>query len=1524
MSTSDLGVFSPNRPDALGVFSDSRISDDVSSPYNRSRYSAAVERIVERLLANVDVAKGEQARGKRREKTRPQDKSNTIRVYLKALECWSYYSVGQFGRELEPREMTSNIAVVFARWLAGEAPGPDVRSLYVKGMGPDISAVYDALARACSLYGQATIVQVVEGLDTNLRRKWVTFSPDAREKPDLNALHRILGKLIRAFRTIIRRPTTNEVRQEDGVIWGDRERDPMVYTYSLIPRQKLSTGSVCTHVAALSAVWGEMSKPATADEVPLAFNPWKSVYADWNRRLRLEKANIKAAGLEKVLTTPLIRAMQNACRGPAMEDRRDYFALLLLVGLGLRAEELAGLKRKDVVDRGGVWYINVLGKGAKVRSLLFESTIRDAWVLLNGRLEQDIKETVLDDEGKLVPTYGARYAAALLDQEAPLVPSLIRWGCNFRTASADPKPPEKSALEHLDTSGVRALIAKVMGVARVKEVASGVVRGLLDTERARIHPHAFRHYAATAMKQSGIDLDEIKEMLGHESLNTTSIYIVVPPQRSSAATAGVFNQLARRGPLSTEQLAMAKQKSINPLEEPGIIEAEPEEVITPAPLRATPLSPTQRQQIIASPSWAYQTPEAHIFYGGGSTSSEQSVRFKREAGEAQMAAAEASSKGDTKTYEAAMARLREANQKIRFWNQFQLGKLSRLPWFIGTHGRWKGIERPPIASFAQVSPENVADGSLIAELRDLYDQFWTERGPTACAAMIGWLGEFIDNVYVQFARVMIARNDAWIAFDAPSSPAAPVVREHEVRIFTEWLEKYGGSYKATMPKGSFNRGNLAIAAMDTLPAWMWVEDPLADPVYGISAEERTALKQWITGLQGSRPSRIRLEQWIDQMTVRLMRWALLSRTFQQRTGRSFVWAPTYSDRSEKKVADEALAIADEFDKKAPSLAGRIDAIAITASADGKASEEEIRKRVISVLTGAGIDTGNPAKMRFDPAIARRAGAQHIFDAALLTFDLRATIVHDDATRRIWFERYGTDSECVVRRALRALWERRRAVMSSKAQSILVRSWDVELSSAIPAPKAMEQRMRDSGWRVPETVDALVRSSQALWAGLADVMRQDVEGLSPQQTMPRPPVEEFWATEMPFMARFVESLSPAQQADVIPDEPVSVRRLAEQIWQAAQGPADESDVPEPPPPVRVEDLPTFEIDESEEIPFGIEGLPSTTDLTDVEDDTLDRRYVAATPEELAALAQATAAGRQELAQSLEVGVPTDQLREDQRKAIQDTPDMQAKYDSLVASLGPRGADPVYRAKNILWSDDRSTWYKLSDPDRRRSLQVAGIERGTQGAQTLSQYAKLEPMGWSLYLPALSMVTKGSQTYIVFALPDGMPAVFERSSIKSIVSGLERTENPQAFWDEATGQLEFRWGDKGRKKLQPVKRKLPRAGFVEVILPAQAQPNSVRWRDMAPNGSRWPGYPNIDQQDAAEEYIRTLEWPRNPTENLLQWAIYQDCMQQYASWKRRAFGATSDFTPNGWTAGAGSLDRGPMPHPVDVLFSTVHSA
>jgi site-specific recombinase XerD len=49
------------------------------------------------------------------------------------------------------------------------------------------------------------------------------------------------------------------------------------------------------------------------------------------------------------------------------------------------------------------------------------------------------------------------------------------------------------------------------------------LRAGLPTHR-RIHPHALRHFAATSWLRAGAGLDEVRRLLGHESLSTTLRY----------------------------------------------------------------------------------------------------------------------------------------------------------------------------------------------------------------------------------------------------------------------------------------------------------------------------------------------------------------------------------------------------------------------------------------------------------------------------------------------------------------------------------------------------------------------------------------------------------------------------------------------------------------------------------------------------------------------------------------------------------------------------------------------------------------------------------------------------------------------------------------------------------------------------------------------------------------------------------------------------------------------------------------
>ena len=149
--------------------------------------------------------------------------------------------------------------------------------------------------------------------------------------------------------------------------------------------------------------------------------------------------------------------------------RRDYTLLLLAIQTGLRVAELTALRHQDVVLGRGA-HVHCEGKGRKQRSTPLTKpaiTVVAEWIREQGQENTRIL---------------------------------------FPTASGG----------RLSSDSVQYLVSKYAAAAQ---------RTCPTLKTKRITPHVLRHTAAMELLQAGVDLAVIALWLGHESVETTQIYL---------------------------------------------------------------------------------------------------------------------------------------------------------------------------------------------------------------------------------------------------------------------------------------------------------------------------------------------------------------------------------------------------------------------------------------------------------------------------------------------------------------------------------------------------------------------------------------------------------------------------------------------------------------------------------------------------------------------------------------------------------------------------------------------------------------------------------------------------------------------------------------------------------------------------------------------------------------------------------------------------------------------------------------
>ena len=199
-----------------------------------------------------------------------------------------------------------------------------------------------------------------------------------------------------------------------------------------------------------------------------------------NPMTNLELPSPKPA-LPKYLT--LEQAMEMLANIDTPFQKRDYCIVVFLLNCGMRLSELVGINITDIrcthdVDGNEIYTLKVLGKGSKERIVYLNNACVNAYM-------DYIDPSVTDEE--------------------------LRSEQGMRTLTTT-----DTAL-FLSRRGTR------ISNRRVQQIVDDCLKSC-GLDNMGLSVHKLRHTAATLMYQNGVDVRVLKDVLGHENLNTTQIY----------------------------------------------------------------------------------------------------------------------------------------------------------------------------------------------------------------------------------------------------------------------------------------------------------------------------------------------------------------------------------------------------------------------------------------------------------------------------------------------------------------------------------------------------------------------------------------------------------------------------------------------------------------------------------------------------------------------------------------------------------------------------------------------------------------------------------------------------------------------------------------------------------------------------------------------------------------------------------------------------------------------------------------
>lgn len=464
---------------------------------------------------------------------------NTRKAYAFAIAEFFEWIARKYGRPVAPHAVRRQDTFDYVNFLANR-PFTLEREKLSDGDHEFRLALYDAVvARGGHDVSQSDITEAITP---------TVVAADAPPEKRLEWRDRIareLGRMVLKD-VLVRSPTLDELRKSDpqaGIThrWVEtpgRGKVELIdlYRYSTPPARGVKRTTIAARIAALSSFWDVLAEGENTPggEPLLQHNIWKEAKRRVAKNLSQERK--QAAADQRVPPEIIAKLLLSANPSDKLVDMRDRALLLFLAFTGARVSEATQLRREPPSEGAHKWLgwftpdsdppsIEVTRKGGKKMRLPYPPLALRALTEFQALLEFQAATAGHQWVDPTGPNYLPENAPEwrwrdLTRPDAPLFPPLYFWGANSKFHYKRLRP--NRGLDYGGTPYTQTMSRQGV-LAMLKRM--GASAELSDDEIKKLHPHAIRHFAATAMVRGGKDLRETQAILGHSSITTTEGYL---------------------------------------------------------------------------------------------------------------------------------------------------------------------------------------------------------------------------------------------------------------------------------------------------------------------------------------------------------------------------------------------------------------------------------------------------------------------------------------------------------------------------------------------------------------------------------------------------------------------------------------------------------------------------------------------------------------------------------------------------------------------------------------------------------------------------------------------------------------------------------------------------------------------------------------------------------------------------------------------------------------------------------------